>query len=1122
MNGLSNESGKCAPQIRSDAVSFLENENCGFEKGVSSGDACRDAGTRLLISENCINATHQSDNGASNSIGPNEDINWPAKIRSKFLDEYSKAKEWIRRAAKSKELMVRKPIRRFRGPKSAQMGLTIIDSLIREQLLKSSQVNYNQLNALAYSAGITAAWYVRTRWPKPGVKDGKWFRENRLLRNRLSREISKIDILGKRGTQFYGFTYRDQMWIKKLAANHGGDGRNCQTLAALRARLVKLQAEAEAAYERAARAQRKDRTLKEQVLGSNSEAGLESADLIREHWDKIVGKTIDNPTCDELEAWKHHLKSHIKDKAKFRVSNETWSLVVRKSKSWVASGPDGIPNAIWKLFPAASGELQKWVSRILKGRTTAPKWSRKVRSVQLLKNTDGDIQDVNNYRSIACMNTSHKLLTSTIANQLKQHLVEQKVLPSEQFALKEKAWGTAHASIIDQCVAAHCNRTGKTIHAAWLDAAKAFDSVGHSYIRRLLRWVKIPSTVRKVIMTTLGSWEVHFVLHNKNGLSVSEALTIRRGILQGDSLSPLLFCLCVAPVSHMLNQRIPFVTLGNPSAEVMRVNHLAFVDDFKIFTHSAENLFEAINRTKTLFNTIGISLNFGKCAIYHSDNAKETILGIPVLTKDDSYKYLGFKQCGEQKEEATWAGVENRMMVRGKAVWSKNNELSLGQRISAHNTLIIPIIKYYGSMVVGKSDLSLMKSLDQASRFDRDIVKFMVSEKVKCHTVGTERLFLASQTLGYGLQSAKDTLEESLLANWCYLVCREDLSPCLYEMNHVKGRWARSVVRDAGALLKKYGLEKFIAAQGNEIVANSRPIKCPKMASRILRKHVRLARDAKRLEVWGQKGAASQLLRVPNLHVRLSGKWIGRTDIEPEHVRNVIAAQEDRLQWTANMGARGGQCRECDVFANSAHITTVCPLFRETYQIFRHNRGLAELIKPILKQFSLPYVKGRFPRGSYQSNNALVNIDLPIASKFGYVKHDCPDLVVYDHKNKHIFVLEFGIAHLGRLDEAYTEKFGRYAINGDQDYAPGTKYVTGRSVRSLLKQEYPSYKIDVIAFIMGPGGEITKPMWSKYRNAMRSLGVNEKRLERALRSTQQTVARGTSLLIKAWFSYNLM
>ena len=56
-------------------------------------------------------------------------------------------------------------------------------------------------------------------------------------------------------------------------------------------------------------------------------------------------------------------------------------------------------------------------------------------------------------------------------------------------------------------------------------------------------------------------------------------VNIRRGIFQGDSLSPMLFVLSITPLTHVLRKIKAGHELGDG---IGTVNHLLFMDDLKL------------------------------------------------------------------------------------------------------------------------------------------------------------------------------------------------------------------------------------------------------------------------------------------------------------------------------------------------------------------------------------------------------------------------------------------------------------------------------------------------------------------------------------------------------------
>ena len=73
-------------------------------------------------------------------------------------------------------------------------------------------------------------------------------------------------------------------------------------------------------------------------------------------------------------------------------------------------------------------------------------------------------------------------------------------------------------------------------------------------------------------------------------------VNIRRGIFQGDSLSPLLFVVSLIPLSMVLRQIKIGYDLGNRKG---LINHLLFMDDLKLYGKNEKQV-------DTLVNTVRI------------------------------------------------------------------------------------------------------------------------------------------------------------------------------------------------------------------------------------------------------------------------------------------------------------------------------------------------------------------------------------------------------------------------------------------------------------------------------------------------------------------------------------
>ena len=94
----------------------------------------------------------------------------------------------------------------------------------------------------------------------------------------------------------------------------------------------------------------------------------------------------------------------------------------------------------------------------------------------------------------------------------------------------------------------------------------------------------------KIILFTkkvMGYWRTRMRLHAENKLTETEDIKIQRGIFQGDPLSPLLFCICLLPLTEQLNK---LDTGYEDYTTKTKISHILYLDDLKLIAKSDEKI----------------------------------------------------------------------------------------------------------------------------------------------------------------------------------------------------------------------------------------------------------------------------------------------------------------------------------------------------------------------------------------------------------------------------------------------------------------------------------------------------------------------------------------------------
>jgi len=212
------------------------------------------------------------------------------------------------------------------------------------------------------------------------------------------------------------------------------------------------------------------------------------------YWSEIIGVERQFKSCKTLEDWRKSIVVPTLS-IDMETSREGWEQVRKASRPWKATGPDGIPNWLWKHLPRANEELYKWVFGLL-AKPKVPVWFSQGRAVLLYKK--GDPSDPGNYRTIVCLNTCYKWCSGLIAYWVRKQIVN---LPYEQKACKKGVWGCTEAHILDATIVKDAvNQRKRELSMAWIDFSKAFDSVPHKYVRWVLNGTKLHSSVRRLLM----------------------------------------------------------------------------------------------------------------------------------------------------------------------------------------------------------------------------------------------------------------------------------------------------------------------------------------------------------------------------------------------------------------------------------------------------------------------------------------------------------------------------------------------------------------------------------------------------------------------------------------------
>ena len=240
---------------------------------------------------------------------------------------------------------------------------------------------------------------------------------------------------------------------------------------------------------------------------------------------------------------------------------------------------------------------------------------------------------------------------------------------------------------------------------AWVDYQKAYDSEPHSWVLQCLQLHKISPVLCRFLSRVMEGWRTSMVPSHGQGTVKTRIMQIRRGIFQGDSLSPLLFSMALNPLSTELNRTgcgYRMSTGNGRTAKRQLISHLLYMDDLKLYGRNPDQLYGLLHTVRTYSDDIRMKFGLEKCAIAHFVNGK--LLGrntgvqvgktatVKGLEPGQVYKYLCVDESNGIQHSTMRERLRREYFRRVKMVL--RTELYGRNKVLAINGLALPVLSY--------------------------------------------------------------------------------------------------------------------------------------------------------------------------------------------------------------------------------------------------------------------------------------------------------------------------------------------------------------------------------------------------------------------------------------------
>lgn len=680
--------------------------------------------------------------------------------------------------------------------------------------------------------------------------------------------------------------------------------------------------------------------------------------------------------------------------------------VIKRSHNWKAPGPDMVQNYWIKNLTALHNSLLDAINEVLNDPKTIPEWLTSGITFLIFKGKDS--KNPKNYRPITCLPTMYKLITAIISDKLYEHLMLNRILPPEQKGCRKGARGCKDQLLVSKMIIEDAKKRKKTLSMAWVDYKKAFDSVPHSWILDALKIYRVSPRIVKFVGESMTKWQTKITLTHQSQTIKTRNIAINRGIFQGDSLSPLLFCLSLIPLSSMLNrERYGYEIAGG------KVNHLFYMDDLKTFARNRSEQERIMHVVKTFSDDIEMEFGIEKCATVTLKGGKFTQRNnlqlddnsiIKNLDQYETYKYLGVDENADIQHDQMKAKVKKEYYRRTRLILS--SKLNSKNKINAINTLAIPVPSYSFGILNWKRD--------EIQEMDRRTRKLLTMHGMHHPRADADRIYIKRKNGGRGLIELQDAYETAVVGLGSYIEKGNDSLMKLVRA-HETNKAKYSVIDACKNVRIRLGIQGEIQNLQN-VKENLQKEKINRVKNKPMH------------------GQFLHHLDKPFVDKNLSLAWLNSPDLKGETESLLIAAQDQALntkyhQRKITKTSNDSLCRMCNMREETiGHILSGCTTLAATEYTHRHNRVASyihwTMCKELGNEVATKYYNHK-PEPVLEIENCTLLWDFPIITD-REIGANRPDIVLHNRAERTCLLIDIAIPDDNNITVKEAEKISKY------------------------------------------------------------------------------------------------
>ena len=300
--------------------------------------------------------------------------------------------------------------------------------------------------------------------------------------------------------------------------------------------------------------------------------------------------------------------------------------VIRKMKSSGSPCPlDQLSIICFKRCPYLRTYLtelirESWLSGIV-----PTEWKR---ACTILIHKKGNTNDPSNFRPITLQSVPLKVFASCLRNAIYSYLISNNFIEhSIQKGFTPNLSGTLEHTAQMADIINKARIKQRSVVITLLDLKNAFGEVHHNLIQSVLDYHHIPHHINSVIKSLYTDFQTSIITSDFN----TPFISVGRGVLQGDCLSPLLFNMCFNTfIQHIKAEK--YRQFGFPFKLLNPIHWFQFADDAAVITSQESENQHLLNRFSIWCQWSDMIIRFDKCSTFGIKKSHHKVSSIPTET----------------------------------------------------------------------------------------------------------------------------------------------------------------------------------------------------------------------------------------------------------------------------------------------------------------------------------------------------------------------------------------------------------------------------------------------------------------------------------------------------------